>query len=199
MVLACHFGHADVARFFLHAGAAIEAKTEDGCSSLYQASLRGHTEVIKLLLARGAVVDALENEGATPLREASWYGHAFVVRALLAHGADPNTRCDCAPLHLAAAKGHANVVRELLRMPDTDVNVHDGDGRTPLMQACKYGRLKAAALLITHEAIDLTLLENAGHSALALAKRHAAVRHLNESKLKDANVLVGLLEQHGAT
>ena len=135
----------------------------------------GHTEVVKLLLARGAFVDAPDNEGASPLVIASLFGHALAARELLTHGANPNARVNSGwtPLHTAADQGHAETMCELLRMPETDVNTRSGDGLTPLIAACLNGRPKAVGLLVGFSA-DLTLLDNAGRSALTYVKARAA-------------------------
>jgi ankyrin repeat protein len=50
-----------------------------------------------------------------------------------------------------------------------DINVQDGDGRTPLIMACSQGHLMAATILIGAGA-DLALLTNAGQSALFWAE-----------------------------
>ena len=104
-----------------------------------------------------------------------------------------------APLHRAANEGHADAFRELLRKPETDVNARIDDGTTPLMLACMYGNLKAATVLLAHEAIDLNLLDNAGCSAVFYAKARVAGAGLTENELKEAKTIVALLEVLGAT
>ena len=199
LIKACFYGHAEVARFLLDEGAAIEAKQDKGCTSLYFASQEGHIEVVKLLIAHGAVVDAPDNEGALPLFIASQFGHALAARELLAHGANPNVSMnDWAPLNVAADQGHTEAMCELLRKSETDINTRSGDGRTPLMLACEYGRLKATTVLIGHSA-DFTLLDDAGLSALAYAKTRASKADLTESERTDAKAVVAVLKASGAT
>ena len=86
---------------------------------------------------------------------------------------------------------------ELLRKPETNVNVRSVDGHTPLMVACSYGHLKAATALIDFSA-NLALFDNAGRSALAHANTRAARAGLTEGERKGAKAIVVLLEAYGA-
>ena len=88
--------------------------------AVHQAAHGGHAEALRLLLeAPGAGIEAAvatSDAGLTPLDAATMTGAADCVRVLLAHGADSdaiNAR-GSAPLHLAAAHGHATIVRQLL-------------------------------------------------------------------------------------
>ena len=60
-------------------------------------------------------------------------------------------------------------MRELLKRHDVDLNAQDGDGDTPLIDACAQGHLMAVTILIGADA-NLALLDNAGHSALFWAE-----------------------------
>ena len=71
-------------------------------------------------------------------------------------------------LHVASTFGHAEAMRELL-MLRPDINAQDGDGNTPLIDACYVGHLMAVTLLIGHGA-NLALINNAGRSALFWAE-----------------------------
>ena len=58
------------------------------------------------------------------------------------------------------------------------------------MQACQFGCLKVVEPLLGHGAIDLTLLDNAGRSALTCARFRSDA---------DAKAITALLEARGAT
>ena len=64
----------------------VNAKDNDGDTSLHRASYNGHMEVVKLLLAAGADVNAINRIGETPLYWASLGGYAEVVKILKAAG-----------------------------------------------------------------------------------------------------------------
>jgi len=206
---ACHHGRLDAARLLLDEGANIEAKHASGFTPLISASQMGHLEVVRELIARGASVDARANNGDTPLMVASEMGHAAVARELLARGADVNARAhdNATALHAASYMGHAEALRELLRRPDAALNAQANDDNSPLMDACRMGRLMAATLLIAFGA-DLTLLNSAGESALHLAKQRvlddtaptaAGKAPPTAERREERKRVVALLLAHGAT
>ncbi|XP_052021434.1 KN motif and ankyrin repeat domain-containing protein 3 [Apodemus sylvaticus] len=71
-------------------------------------------------------------------------------------------------LMLAISHGHQDMVAALLAC-GADVNVQDADGATALMCASEYGRLDTVQLLLAQPGCDLTILDNEGTSALAIA------------------------------
>uniref|UniRef100_A0A8C8TH60 KN motif and ankyrin repeat domains 3 n=1 Tax=Peromyscus maniculatus bairdii TaxID=230844 RepID=A0A8C8TH60_PERMB len=71
-------------------------------------------------------------------------------------------------LMLAISHGHQDMVAALLEC-GADVNVQDADGATALMCASEYGRLDTVQLLLAQPSCDLTILDNEGTSALAIA------------------------------
>jgi hypothetical protein len=73
----------------------------------------------------------------------------------IAAGADVNMACvddGCAPLHEAAARGHAGVVSVLIATAGVDLNAAMSDdelaGATPLFLAAESNRLDVVKLLI---------------------------------------------------
>jgi hypothetical protein len=103
-----------------------------------------------------------------------------VVKALLAAGAKATMKADSErggllPLHYAAARGAAGVVKALLEHPKTFVDVRDGDYNTPLDHATSNGHAKAAEILLDAGASLLSHAVTRTHSQRGLAV-HRRVR-----------------------
>lgn len=101
--------------------------------------------------SRGARREAVE--GKTALAAAASIGHVGCARALLARGADPfvPTLHGRGPVFLAAAGGHADVLRLLLETIGTDRRMEmrrpDSVGITPVMVAAANGMLTCLKIL----------------------------------------------------
>jgi|SRR5438094_6800015 len=70
----------------------IDAKNENGLTSLHFASWLGRLEIANLLLASGANIDAQTNKGNTPLHVACWNDRSQIVELLLRRGANVEIR-----------------------------------------------------------------------------------------------------------
>lgn len=106
------------------------------------------------------------------LRHASQEGRLLEVTALIDQGANVHT-CDVlgrSPLHLAAEKGHADVVRMLL-ICDADAGMQSGTHMTPAHFAAGSGHLAVLSLLLQH-GVDLEARNRAGMTPLHLAAWH---------------------------
>ena len=112
--------------------------------------------IANLLLAAGA--------DPNPTRElvnAAARGHASIVSALIAAGANHD---DTSSLILAAQYGHVDVLNVFLET-GARVNVHQLDGKTPLLSATLHGRLSCIALLLrrgAHARAGLNLYSQPG-------------------------------------
>lgn len=98
MVVACRFGHPDVARFLVDLGVDPASADHEGMSALHWASARGLTAIMAHLLAKGAPLEARNTWGGTVLDSTVWFAqnapsagvnYAIIVRQLLEAGADP--------------------------------------------------------------------------------------------------------------
>ncbi|KXZ44797.1 hypothetical protein GPECTOR_62g912 [Gonium pectorale] len=142
--LACRFGHVDCCRLLLANGSARTLSDARGNTPLHYAALRGHLGVLFMLLDEfvepgqedelAGYVDARNHAGCTPLHYAVWGRQSGSVQVLLQHGADVlprNSRpaqeltpavlvTGSTPLHLAAARGHAERVLEPLQLTEDD-------------------------------------------------------------------------------
>jgi len=134
--IACSHGHADCARFLLANGADRCRADSRGDLPLHLAAARGYLGVMLMLLTEFVpqeaadmprFVDARNNAGFTPLHFAVWGKYSAAVQILVQHGADIGARntqpsaeqlpCpgNSTPLHLAAARGHVEISRILLK------------------------------------------------------------------------------------
>lgn len=115
--LAVFFGHSDVARDLLDAGADASraARNALGVAPLHAAVACGSLPLVELLLAHGADPNAAEGGGATPLHSAAGHGSREMVAKLMAAGADPHrkTKDGKTPADVARQYGHPELAGEL--------------------------------------------------------------------------------------
>ncbi|KAG2484501.1 hypothetical protein HYH03_016730 [Edaphochlamys debaryana] len=135
------------------------------------ASERGHTRVVRLLLEAGADVKATTKGGATALSLAAAEGHADVIPLLVEAGADVNAADQKGTplLGVAAHRGHTEVVRALLRA-GAEQGAQDAEGNTALHLAAAAGREGAVEALLQASTDHGDLQNEAGYTALHLAK-----------------------------
>ncbi len=92
------------------------------------------------------------------------------VRALLDLGVDPNSRGNYRSfpaIGIAAAKGQAEVVRELLNR-NADPALRDDMGRNALMRCAENGDIGIAAMLL-RSGLDPLAVSNMGLTAMEIA------------------------------
>ena len=84
-MLASQYGHIEIVRALLAAGANVNLQDNIGKTALYYASSEGHIDIVRLLLEYGADVNPQDSGfDYTALMIASYEGHIEVVRLLLA-------------------------------------------------------------------------------------------------------------------
>lgn len=93
-----------------------------------------------------------------------------VVAYLVEAGADPNQRCQRpggdAPLHLAASRGMAEMVRLLCTSARTDVNLRNGAGLTALLCATSnHGVIDEQSQCLVNSKPSIRALLHAGADA----------------------------------
>ena len=116
--------------------------------------------MVTLLLDHGASCEVSDSRG-TPLAMASKDGWLKGVEVLISHcpdwasptrrDADTGSTARGLPLNAAAAEGHVDVLRFLLRHGG-DPNEKCGEGLTPLVRAAMYGQQQALQLLVIYGA-----------------------------------------------
>jgi ankyrin repeat protein len=157
----------------LDSGASVNSLCGMGSSkALHKAAANGMWHMVTILLKHGAAIDAPSDRG-TPLQLSACVGSVKCAEALLAAGANPNARCQKAlesALGIAAFESHGKVVKVLLEY-GADVNLADGFGQTPLMQAAKKGHFDICKDLLDHHA-DTNAQSTTGSNAVARAAHH---------------------------
>eukprot|EP00698_Gefionella_okellyi_P013645 TRINITY_DN3753_c0_g1_i1.p1 TRINITY_DN3753_c0_g1~~TRINITY_DN3753_c0_g1_i1.p1 ORF type:complete len:1021 (-),score=240.75 TRINITY_DN3753_c0_g1_i1:78-3140(-) len=161
---ACYFGHLDIVRYIIDI---VPAKTRSLQlrSPMLAAAMGGHLDVIKLLVDTDRDFLTCDAEQyPPPFAVAAARGHVAAMEYLLDEThADVNVPLVAREqrtekvimedlllvLHQAAALGHVDVVKALLRR-GADVNAMD-TGRIPvtaLMAACAYGQVECVQVLL---------------------------------------------------
>ena len=151
----------------------VDARDDDGRTSLHLAARRRAEEVAKLLLERKANVNATDENGETPLHMARTKELAKllidkgasveakdssgetplhdarsleVIQVLVRNGADANAKDRSGETRLHGARDE-EVVR-LLARNGAEPNLRNQDGRTPLHVAARRGRASVVSALI---------------------------------------------------
>ena len=118
-----------------------------------------------------AGTEAMEPAANEQLLNAAEHGRLDEVKELLQSRADLETRRDCylkrTPLHVAAGKGHIDVVQFLLEMK-AEIEATDTQGETPLHEAVKCGDRDVVQLLLQKNA-EIKATDESGKTPLFLA------------------------------
>lgn len=156
LITAAKYGHSNMVKALLDAGADINAKIPDsGFTALHCATQHGHCDVVNILLQRRADVDARTSDGSTALLIAAGLGHIDIIHSLLAKGANVEAERvvnGARALHVAALNGHVNVVKALSK--GTDLNARNQLGSTPLHLATS-GRNSLVVSALIHAGGDI--------------------------------------------
>lgn len=152
LILAAEYGHADVVRQLLAAGADPWHQSVDHSSALSMAAQEGFGVCVELLLAEAQSVD---DPHITPILNKAFFmacqnGHLSIVRMLMKFGVDINTvepSIASTPLLTAVANDRPNVVSELVK---ASVNLeHQSEmGVTALMMAVIYENSDIIRILV---------------------------------------------------
>lgn len=135
----------DISNLLLHCGAKPEAVDEKGKTALYLAAENGSLDVATSLLKKGYQISALftpeKSKGYTPLHVAVENGYEDIVRMFLGKGisVELSTKTGLRPLHLAAYKGNATLVKILLKYGANPSSAGLTTVETPLFFAAHAG------------------------------------------------------------
>lgn len=119
--LACFFGHAEMVKTLLQAGANANsaARNQMKVAPIHSAAanrdVKTALEIVRMLLNAGADVNVTQHGGWTPLQQAAAHGNTELVRLLLERGADKNALAENGKtaLDLAQKGNHLDAVAVL--------------------------------------------------------------------------------------
>ena len=179
LIKACIEGDPDGAvENFIFNGGNVNERSNNGKSTLISwAARNGHLQLVKLLHSSGADLSA-EEDGKSVLAFAVISGEVKVVDYLF-HSGEVNLRQTTNKgetlIHLAAEKGHLDMINYLLDQVKNIINEIDTDGKSPLYQASWFGHSYIVERLC-HEGADVELADKYGNGPLEVAKYR---NHLN--------------------
>ncbi len=169
LYIAASVGNTEGCKLLIEHGAFRNALCGDfNMRPLHIAASKGNSAVIELFF--DTPIDVKMSKGYTAFYMACDAGNEQAARTLLALGANPwlyAGNSGWTPLHLAARRGHASIIR-LFEGLNTSVDVLTEDGRTPFHMACQKGHLEAACELLALGA-DPKMLCNRNETALHMA------------------------------
>ncbi len=154
-------------------------------AELLEAARSGDADQCKALIEHDADINHADQFGMTALHYAAEGNQLECVAALLDYlEIDATLHCDespasdigGAPLHLAAAAGHLNIVARLLRNRHvySEIDWHDECGYTALHEAMIEGHLDVASLLVDQGA-DINVTTGRDESAIEIPQGLSAI------------------------
>jgi ankyrin repeat protein len=172
LYLAIQNDHPDTAVCLLKSSPTIQVNVSlfKGSTPLLLAIQLEQTAVVKELIARGADIAYKRcSDGYTSLHVAAEQGLVTISQAILETGKiDVNVALPSGKtaLHLAAIKGHLDLIREL-KKANAHCDALTVTGETPLMVAITHGQTAAALFLARHTKINQCNQEGQTASLLA--------------------------------
>jgi ankyrin repeat protein len=134
LIFAAKNGYVDCVRVLVEEGKSNPEKGDRFLRTpLHYACINGHIEVVKYLLSHGVNANAADSSNNTPIHFAAAFGYIKILHLLVEYGsADPSV-CNVwrsTPCSVANMKGHIAIVKYLLNLPNTsiDVNFKDQEG-----------------------------------------------------------------------
>ncbi|XP_036894431.1 ankyrin repeat domain-containing protein 55 [Sturnira hondurensis] len=157
----------------------VNHQDNEGMAPLHWAAFHSQPQHAQLLLRKGADPALADKDFKTALHWAVQSGNRALCTLILSHRQGPSiVNCDdesgktC--VHLAAAAGFSDVLAELARVPECNLQALDVEDRTPLHWAAAAGK-EACVQALLDLGVDSSLRDVHDSTALAYALRG---RHL---------------------
>jgi ankyrin repeat protein len=157
-------------RKLISKGADVNARDDDGQSSLHHACYLGNFEIVKSLVTNGANVNIeVPKFGLTPLHGATMNGDIKTVKFLIEHNAKLNAKDikGGTPIFAACWIGKLSVVKYLVEK-GAEIDITTNDGATVLHYASQSGNLDLVKFL-TSKGLDVNSQADNGATPLHIA------------------------------
>ncbi|KAJ8261164.1 hypothetical protein COCON_G00168870 [Conger conger] len=158
----------------------INHQDNEGMTALHWASFHNRPQHVQALLQKGADPTLVDKDFKTALHWAVQSGSPFMCSLILDHhlgssviNYDDENGKTC--VHIAAAAGYSDIIYELARVPETNLQALDVDERTPLHWAAAAGKADCVQALLQlgvetgprdiNENTPLTYAMYCGHTA----------------------------------
>ncbi|XP_054251967.1 protein phosphatase 1 regulatory subunit 12B isoform X3 [Indicator indicator] len=209
---ACIDENLDMVKFLVENGANVNQQDNEGWTPLHAVASCGYLNIAEYLISHGANVAAVNSEGEVPsdiAEEAAMKD--LLLEQVKKQGADldlarkeeeqqmlqdarqwlnsgriedvKQPRTGATALHVAAAKGYAEVMR-LLIQAGFNLNVQDNDGWTPLHAAAHWG-VKEACSILAEALCDMDIRNKLGQTPFDVADE-GLVEHLEMLQKKQS-------------
>lgn len=121
---------------------------------LWVAAAMNNFQMVELLVEHGANVNHTTKTNSTPLRSACYNGNLEIARYLISHGADVRITKENNDTNLAVSVYRKQLPMAMYLVDELgcDVNVCDGDGRSPLYDAVNCGSFELVEFLLNRGA-----------------------------------------------
>lgn len=123
-----------------------------GSSLLHCCTLTEKPKSIALLLSNGFNVDCLNDFAETPLHWVAKSGTLKNYSVLEMYGANTNALDNDgnSPLHWACESGNVEIIKKLIKNPNTDPNLKNLEGLAPIDVAALHGDYEVTKILLQH-------------------------------------------------
>ncbi|KAJ4727564.1 putative Ankyrin repeat family protein [Melia azedarach] len=172
----------------IDSGADVNYKDSDGRSMISLAVKAGNIDVVKILVASGSRID---NSTDHVLHDAAAMNRVDLLDALISafadtigvNSTDSNGRT---PIHVAASKGHAQVIQFCATVAGANTDVFDKMGSSPLHLAAENGHLEAVKCLLNCSNYAKYTVDKEGKTAFTLAVENGHTHLYDLLQLGDA-------------
>ncbi|XP_006891603.1 PREDICTED: ankyrin repeat domain-containing protein 55 [Elephantulus edwardii] len=131
----------------------INHQDNEGMTPLHWAAFHNQPQHTQMLLKKGADPSLVDKDSKTALHWAVQSGNRILCSIILSHDLGPSiinyddeTGKTC--VHIAAAAGFGDIIHELARVPECNLQALDVDDRTPLHWAAAAGKAECVQSLL---------------------------------------------------